>query len=341
METISKLKYADGTKSNIIHFDDFDGIIPEADLYVCDTNTKTFLGDFEAVVLPCGEENKGLPAIERILVRAIEKQLDRSSIIVAIGGGVVCDMTAFAASIYMRGCRIILIPTTLLSQVDAAIGGKTGIDYKGCKNLVGSFYPAEEVRICSKYIETLSDREFWSGFGEVIKTALLGDSEMWEIIKSQYSKIINRDPEILKDLIKRCALVKCKVVQEDLTEKGIRAILNLGHTFGHALEMITNFSMYTHGEAIVWGMKCAMIAGVQKNLTSKSIANEVLSVIDKFPYELPARIREKEFIDALLHDKKITKGVLKFVLLEDILKPIRVELSSEEILEATREVNNQ
>ena len=194
----------------------------EAALFVGDANTAPLIhgaDSLPAIILKPGEEEKQWPAVDRILKSAMERGLARDSVICGAGGGVATDMTAFAASLYMRGCRLILMPTSLLAMVDAALGGKSGIDAGVYKNMIGSFYPAEEVRYCPEILSTLPESEYWNGMAEVIKTAIIGDEELMDLLRNEKDAVRSRDPETLKEIIGRCVLVKGALVEEDLRER--------------------------------------------------------------------------------------------------------------------------
>ncbi|MDC7231703.1 MAG: 3-dehydroquinate synthase [Spirochaetales bacterium] len=285
-------------------------------LFVADGNTASLItrsGDAPEIILTPGEAHKQWSAIDRILQLAMNKGLARDSVICGAGGGVVTDMTAFAGSLYMRGCRVILIPTSLLAMVDAALGGKTGIDAGVYKNMIGSFYPAEEVRICPEILQSLPEQEYWAGMGEVLKTAILGDWEMMDLIRNNKEAVKARDPEILKELIRRCILVKGNLVEEDLREKGRRAYLNLGHTFGHALEAVSEFH-WAHGLAVVWGMGKALDASVALGLADAPWAEEVKALFRDFGYTLDADESPDAMLQAMQMDKKKKGGRLRYII---------------------------
>ena len=265
------------------------------------------------IILTPGEGEKQWPAVQTILNKAMEEGLARDSVICGAGGGVVTDISAFAGSLYMRGCRVILIPTSLLAMVDAALGGKTGIDAGGYKNMIGSFYPAEEIRICPEFLQSLPEKEYWNGMGEVFKTALIGDSDLMALLAKEKEKIRNREPGVLKDMIQRCIRVKGALVEEDLREKGRRVYLNLGHTFGHALESVTSFG-WSHGAAVVWGLAKALDAGVMRGITDPSWAESVKDVLRDYGYKLSCSAHPKELLKAMLMDKKKKGGRLRYIL---------------------------
>ncbi|RLD31875.1 MAG: hypothetical protein DRI73_07985 [Bacteroidetes bacterium] len=209
-----------------------------------DTNTRKLFPDnipVDEIVLEPGEVTKKWESIGDIISQAVEIGAARDSLFVGVGGGVICDMAAFAGSIYMRGAEVILIPTTLLAMADAALGGKTGIDFQGYKNMIGTFFPAMEVRICIDLLDTLPEREYLSGLAEIIKHGLLRDTKILDILNVKYKEVLARDKDILSEIVERSIKVKAWYVEQDAVESGIRAHLNFGHTFGHALESVSNF----------------------------------------------------------------------------------------------------
>ncbi|MCF6335412.1 MAG: 3-dehydroquinate synthase, partial [Spirochaetales bacterium] len=286
---------------------------------VFDTNTRKL---FPAVlpvtefVLKPGEITKNWSSIEGILTKALTSGLARDSLFVGIGGGVICDMTAFAGSVYMRGTDIILVPTTLLAMADAAFGGKTGIDFLGYKNMIGTFTPAKEVRVCIDLLNTLPEKEYMNGLGEIFKHGLLRDRKILTILDTKYASVLNRDRDVLTELLERSIFVKAWYVEQDAVEKGLRAHLNLGHTFGHALESVSGFSSVSHGEAVVWGIIKALESGVLMGVTPPSWLEEVRAIAEKYSYNLitPAGITPESLIAALKKDKKKKDSSVQFVL---------------------------
>lgn len=309
-------------------------IIPShIDMFVADSNTVSLLTvseDVPSVTLTPGEKHKQWPAVDSILKLAMDKGLARDSLMVGVGGGVVTDMTAFAASLYMRGCRLILIPSSLLAMVDASFGGKTGIDAGPYKNMIGSFYPAAEVRICPDFLKTLPDREFLNGLAEVLKTAIIGDPDMLELIQDKKEEILKRDSEIMAQLIRRCLLVKGALVEEDLRERGRRALLNLGHTFGHALEAVTDFE-WSHGAAVAWGMGKALDASVKIGLAEPAWSKEMKDLMIDFGFQLEAFAPKEDIIKAMSMDKKKKGGKLRYIL---PVSPgdVRIKILEEDII---------
>ena len=286
-------------------------------LTVFDSNTFGLLGagSGPSMVLPPGEEYKTMDSVLDILSEAIERGLARDGLFLGVGGGVICDMTAFAASLYMRGCRVILVPTTLLAMVDASLGGKTGIDFRGYKNMAGTFFPAEELRIYPEILLSLSEKEFRNGLAELIKHAFLVKSELLEFLKVHKKEILERRPAVLTRIIRDSIRVKGDFVERDFKEQGERAFLNFGHTFGHALESVSDFSGWSHGEAVAWGMDKALKAGILMGETDREYGESVASLLLDYGFCLEASLPDPEkLIDAMDKDKKKKSGKVRFVL---------------------------
>ena len=239
--------------------------------------------------------------------------IDRSGFILAIGGGVVCDVSGFLASVYMRGIRCGYVSTTFLSQVDASTGGKTGVNLG--MNVIGNFRQPEFVICDSTMLRTLPDDEYLSGLAELIKTGIIGDPSIIEMLEENYARVILRDRELLSDLVARSVKFKASVVAKDEKESGLRRILNFGHTFGHAIELQGSFK---HGFAVASGMELATLFSFKKGLIDKKVCNRVISLLKKYGmlsnYTMPSGIIE-EFI---LHDKKKTGEYIHFVFIEGI-----------------------
>jgi 3-dehydroquinate synthase len=289
---------------------------PEASVTVLDANTALHFGAGAAnpVRLPAGEKAKQWESVHAVLARCTERGLGRDATIAGIGGGVICDITAFAASLYMRGCRLTLVPTTLLAMVDASLGGKTGIDFLGYKNLVGTFYPAHRIVIAPSALKSLSQREYLSGLAEVVKTALIGDADLLQLVEKEQERILSRDPAVVEEMIRRSLAVKGRIVEEDPREKGIRAVLNLGHTFGHALESASGFTGWTHGEAVAWGIGRALSAGLKFGMTDPAFSRRVRVLLLRYGYRLDADVAFEALQPAFGLDKKRTSGGVRLVI---------------------------
>ncbi|MGP1523086.1 MAG: 3-dehydroquinate synthase [Treponema sp.] len=239
-------------------------------------------GGAPVCIVKAGEEHKSIDSVLKIVKTALDNNLNRSSIFVGIGGGVVCDMSAFAASVFKRGALLELIPTTLLAMVDAAIGGKTGCDFGDYKNMIGSFYPAGKLHIAPEFTQSLSDTEFRSGLAEVLKTALLYDKKLFRLLQEKKEEVLRREAEIINHIVRVCTCAKARTVQKDLTERGIRMHLNLGHTFGHALETLAGLGTISHGEAVAWGIGRAIALSEKLELCPSSYKEEVFQALQNY-----------------------------------------------------------
>ncbi len=273
--------------------------------------SKISANSLHVVTVPDGEAYKTLATVEDILNECFEQKLDRKSLLIAFGGGVIGDMTGFTASLYQRGIDFIQIPTTLLSQVDASVGGKTGVNNAYGKNLIGAFYQPKAVYIDPAFLKTLPPREFAAGVAEVIKMAVMFDRSFFDYLKeADFSK-----EETIKEMIRRSVELKASVVNQDEKEAGIRAVLNYGHTFGHVVENETHYSTYLHGEAVSIGMVMANALAVALDLMTQSEADEVKMLLERA--SLPTRYAIKDVDDFYEHfflDKKSAKGSIKFIL---------------------------
>jgi 3-dehydroquinate synthase len=267
------------------------------------------------VKVPDGEQYKTLETVEYILNECFEQKLDRKSLLIAFGGGVIGDMTGFTASLYQRGIDFIQIPTTLLSQVDASVGGKTGVNNKYGKNLIGAFYQPKAVYIDPAFLETLPAREFAAGVAEIVKMAVMFDRDYFDFLKTADLG----DVEQLKEAIRRSVELKAWVVNQDEKEAGIRAVLNYGHTFGHVVENETHYTTYLHGEAVAIGMVMANALAVELGLMTPQEAEEVKAVLVQVG--LPTDYTIKNVDDFYAHfflDKKSANNRIKFILPEGI-----------------------
>lgn len=293
----------------------------------------------EIFVLKDGEKEKNFKNYQRILERALKAQLTRKDAFIAIGGGVCGDITGFAASTYMRGINFIQVPTTLLACVDSSVGGKTGIDTDFGKNLVGSFYQPKAVLINTTFLRTLEERQFKTGLGEVIKYSFIEKSCLTEeefnltnFLNLNVEKILARDTQILEKLIKICVSLKISVVEKDEKEGGLRKILNFGHTYGHAIEKITNYKKYTHGEAIVKGMIFAFNLALQKGLIDINYKYIADDMIKKFDFKEIEDFDIKKMMSIMKMDKKATSDKVVFILPVDYSIVKEFELTEEDLI---------
>ncbi len=289
--------------------------------------------------IPAGEEHKNLEEINKVYGYLISEGFDRHDLIVALGGGVVGDMAGFIAATYLRGIAFVQVPTTLLSQTDSSVGGKTGVDYEGYKNMIGAFYMPKLVFINIEVLKTLDGRQFASGFAEVMKYGLIKDSDFYMWLIDNMYEIEEKDPETLIYMIKKSCDIKRLVVEKDPTEKGDRALLNFGHTIGHAIEKHKNFSLF-HGECVALGSVAAAFISWKKNKLSME---EYYEVRDMFvPFGLPISVEDidvEEVIKLLHSDKKADAGFVKFVLLKKVGKAvIDTTVTDGEIREALKEI---
>lgn len=261
--------------------------------------------------IPDGEEYKNMQTLEKILDFCFEARLDRKSLLIAFGGGVIGDMTGFAASIYQRGIDFIQIPTTLLSQVDASVGGKTGINNKFGKNLIGTFHQPKAVYIDSSMLKTLPKREFGAGVAEIVKMAVTFNKDFFTWLETNDLN----DEENIKIAIKKSVEIKADVVSKDEKELGIRAALNYGHTFAHVIENETNYKTYLHGEAVGIGMCMANALGVKLGFMSKDESLRVKSLLEKYNIPTTYKINDIEgFYEHFFLDKKSSNNKIKFIL---------------------------
>jgi 3-dehydroquinate synthase len=279
----------------------------------------------EIILLPDGEEYKDLLWTYYIHGELLKAKFDRSSILIALGGGVVGDITGFAASTYMRGIRCVQVPTTLLSQVDSSVGGKTGVNHPLGKNMIGSFYQPSFVLVDIDTLKTLPKREFYAGMAEIIKYGVIEDGEFFEYLKKEREDILALGKGII-NIIKRSCEIKAYVVSQDEREAGLRAILNFGHTIGHAVETVTGYKKFLHGEAIAIGMCAAADLAVKMNIFSQSESSRIEAIVRMYnlPATIPADLSIQDMVDAMEIDKKTTSGRLKFILPESI-GTVRIE----------------
>lgn len=290
-------------------------------------------------VFPNGEENKNLDTVREIYRFLIGEGFGRKDLLLALGGGVVGDTTGYVAATYLRGIEFIQVPTTLLSQADSSIGGKTGVDFDGYKNMVGAFKMPVLVYMNLSTLSTLEDRQFFSGFAEVMKYGLIRDGAFYEWLVKKMYEICERDLDVLEEMLVRSCGVKKAVVEKDPTEQGERALLNFGHTIGHAIEKARNFELY-HGECVALGAVAAAYISWKRGLLSME---EYYEVRDMFvPFNLPITvdgIDPEEILKFTKSDKKMEAGRIKFVLLKKIGKAIIDNtVTDEEILAAVNEI---
>ena len=319
---------------------------------ICDSNTEKLFGKTVVEALagsckkavlyafPAGEKYKTLDTVKGIYKKLIEEKFDRKDLLVALGGGVVGDVTGYAAATYLRGIDFIQIPTTLIAQSDSSIGGKTGVDFDGYKNMVGAFYMPKLVYMNVGTLKELDDRQFYAGFAEVMKHGLIRDAAFYEWLLANMYEIHDRDMDVCMEMVMKSSGIKKLVVERDPKEKGERALLNFGHTIGHAIEKAKDFSML-HGECIALGMVAAAYISWKHECLSME---EYYEVRDMFvPFNLPISIDDidpEEILALTKSDKKMSAGQIQFVLLKKAGKAfLDRTVTDEEILEAVREIH--
>lgn len=290
-------------------------------------------------VFPNGEEHKTLDTVKEIYKYLIEEGFDRKDMLLALGGGVTGDITGYAAATYLRGIDYIQLPTTLLAQADSSIGGKTGVDFDGYKNMVGAFKMPRLVYMNLTVLRTLEDRQYFAGFAEVMKHGLIKDSMFYEWLIEKMYEICERDIDVLQEMLMKSCTVKKLVVEKDPTEQGDRALLNFGHTIGHAIEKAKGFSLY-HGECVALGAVAAAYISWKRQMLTM---DEYYEIRDMFvPFYLPISVEgidPKEILRLTKSDKKMESGRIKFVLLKKIGKAVLDQtITDEEILEAVGEI---
>lgn len=313
----------------------------KANKYLVVTNTTVFplYGDklksenSEFLVLPDGEVYKNMETLNKITDKAIEIHLERKDAIIALGGGVIGDMAGFAASIYQRGIDFIQIPTTLLAQVDSSVGGKVAVNHKCGKNMLGAFYQPKLVIADTNTLDTLDERQFKTGLSEILKYSFIEktcnadtDYSFFNFLKENKKEIFAKNHKILKQMIKICCELKSAVVNQDEKEKGLRAILNFGHTYAHAIEKITNYEKYTHGEAVSIGMKLIFDFAKISGKISEDYYNKSVGLLEDYGLltKLDFAPDKEEFYNAMKSDKKVTDSSIVFVM---PIKEREVEIS--------------
>lgn len=288
---------------------------------------------------PSGEASKTLDTVQKAYTFLIEEEFDRKDILIALGGGVVGDLTGFTAATYLRGIDFIQIPTTLLAQADSSIGGKTGVDLNGYKNMVGAFYMPKLVYMNVSTLKTLEERQYFSGFSEIMKHGLIRDHVFYVWLIENMYEICDRDPNILEEMVVRSSNIKKMIVEKDPMEKGERALLNFGHTIGHALEKARNFELY-HGECVALGCVAAAYISWKHELLTM---DEYYEIRDMFvPFNLPISIDHidpEEILRLTKSDKKMEAGKIKFILLKKVGKAvIDTSVTDEDIRNAIQEI---
>lgn len=319
---------------------------------VCDSNTNIYLEEVkdnikeyvalvDSYVFQAGEENKTLDTVKNLYEHLIKAKFDRNDVLIALGGGVVGDLVGYTAATYLRGIRFIQLPTTLLSMVDSSVGGKTGVDFDAYKNMVGAFHQPKCVYMNLNTLRSLPKEQFSSGMAEVIKYGYIKEVSFYQWLKINHDRILNQEYDILCEMVNRSCLCKKVVVENDPLEKGERALLNFGHTLGHAIEKLMNFKLY-HGQCVAIGMVAAIYMSAKRGMLTWEEVEESVVMIQS--YGLPVGVSNidiSEVIAATKNDKKMEAGKIKFVLLEKIgLGYIDSNVTDEEMVAALEYVMN-
>ncbi|MEX2469159.1 MAG: 3-dehydroquinate synthase [Pseudohongiellaceae bacterium] len=275
----------------------------------------------DAIILPDGEAHKTLATVETIYDRLLAGKFDRKTVLVALGGGVVGDITGFVAATYQRGVRFIQIPTTLLAQVDSSVGGKTGVNHARGKNMIGAFYQPISVLADTGVLATLPEREVRAGLAEVLKYGLIVDADFFHWLTEHASALTALDAETVARAVQRCCEIKADIVARDERESGVRALLNLGHTFGHAIETASGYGTWLHGETVAMGMVMAADLSRRIGWLEAEQAGQVRRVLEEkfgMPVVPPADIEVEQYLDLMASDKKAEGGRIRFILLSAI-----------------------
>ena len=362
METIINVNYEGKPCYNIYLEEDYRGIKTVCEsldikgrkvCIVSDSNVsalyleevkKNFESEVKSVttyVFPAGEESKNLETVNSLYEQLILDKFDRKDILVALGGGVVGDLTGFTAATYLRGIRFIQLPTSLLSMVDSSIGGKTGVDYKAYKNMIGAFHQPSAVYMNLSVLCTLGEKQYFSGMGEIIKHGLIRDKNYYDWLKKNAKDICNRQMSALKPMISTSLNIKRVVVENDPKEAGERALLNFGHTLGHAIEKLMNFSML-HGDCVALGCIAASYISSQRGYITKEQFIDVVKTFELF--HMPTTVMKLPIdtvIETTKSDKKMDSNQIKFILLEQIGSAyIDLKVTNEEMQQALMEIMN-
>lgn len=290
--------------------------------------------NYSVIEIPDGEQHKTLGTMEDVIGELLKNEAGRDSTIIALGGGVVGDLAGYTAASYQRGVPFIQVPTTLLSQVDSSVGGKTAVNHAFGKNMIGAFYQPKAVIIDTETLSTLPAREFAAGMAEVIKYGIIYDAEFFEWLENNVEAIKGLDADALQRMIFRCCEIKAEIVAQDEKEKGLRALLNLGHTFGHAIEAEQGYGNWLHGEAVAAGTIIASkVANAKDWMTTSEISRiEALTKRFDLPIEAPDDMDYSAFLRHMKHDKKVSAGTIRFIIPQGIGKAVVTSEVDEKLL---------
>ncbi|MDO4275000.1 MAG: 3-dehydroquinate synthase [Eubacteriales bacterium] len=295
--------------------------------------------DIFTFTFEAGEKNKNLDTVQALYRTLIEKEMDRKSLLIALGGGVVGDLTGFGASTYLRGVDFIQVPTTLLAQVDSSVGGKTGVDFQQYKNMVGAFHQPRLVYMNMSVLKTLPEQEFICGMGEILKTGLICDGEFFRFVCENHESIRKLDLNILSHMIRRCCAIKAGIVERDPKEQGERALLNLGHTVGHAVEKLKDFQLL-HGQCVGIGLISAAYLSLKRGVLTEEEYEEIRTGCRIFGLPLSVEgLTAHEILAATKKDKKMEQGHIKFILMDGIGRSfIDKSVSDQELTQGIQEI---
>lgn len=305
---------------------------------------KSFVSKFEdnkykddcLLILGSGEKYKTIESVFKIIKFAMEENFNKTDVFVGIGGGVICDITSFAASIFKRGINLEFVPTTLLAMVDACIGGKNACDFENYKNMIGTFFPARKIYYFAEFVLTLPENHYSSGLAEAFKTSILLDKEMFKVFQTKSDLLKNKNLELLKIIIKRCVKAKASIVQKDFLDQSIRSCLNLGHTFAHAYESLSGLGTITHGQAVAWGICRAVNLSNILGYCNQDFKDTIFSICQDFDWDtsaIPSSIKGgaigERLVSVMHKDKKTINQNIKLILLRNIC-----DVFSQEVLES-------
>jgi 3-dehydroquinate synthase len=312
---------------------------PQQVVIITDTNVRRIYGKdfppYEIIEMGMGEKIKTLDTVKAIYGKLLALEVDRSSFIVAIGGGMVCDITGFVASTYMRGVRFGFVSSTLVSQVDASVGGKNGVNFEGYKNMVGVFNQPEFVICDMNLLKTLPEREILCGLAETVKHAAIGDVDLFSYLEENHKRALQLDAEVIEKVVYDSVLIKSSIVEKDEKEKGERRKLNFGHTFGHAVEKTTGAP---HGEAVSAGMVVASVLSEKRGYLDTEEMERIAALLKKFKLPTRVQVDKKRLLDAVRKDKKREGEEINFVLLQGIGKAVVEKISVKELENLVSEV---
>lgn len=295
----------------------------------------------DVVEMPDGERRKTIATVENLSSELVKLKADRNTVLIALGGGVVGDVTGFVASIYMRGIRFVQIPTTYLAQVDSSVGGKTGVNLTAGKNLVGCFKQPELVLVDPEVLSTLPDREYRSGLYESLKAGVIRNARIFEFMEQNREQVLAKEPSSLEWLIAESVRVKAEVVGEDEEEHGLRKILNFGHTIGHALEAETSYKVFLHGEAVAWGMVASAMIAVGMQKTSLESAQRIISLVLAYAPLPNVDVRPQAIFRRLASDKKTLDGMVHFILPKDVGQvEVVTDVPERAVIQVVKELRN-